>query len=433
VKHQPIARMPKAGIAILALSLIALVLFAGHSQTGPPSAAAQNQLVWVRQEPPVINWKNAPTYYEYPEVDVKYGSFTKYTLAETEIIRESKLVDMGQFYYHVSFKSNFDRPPQIIYPDTNYKVRVEFSHTFTAGDFSKRSDAAQFNYYAPNRSDIVEPIYWFHYNPAAEHYDGPSSEWTINVKPPRNEGQTFEMRATWGEGAYGDPPANVTWTYRAEQNTPVEEARLGAEVIAPVVKYQGEEVPVGEMFFPETCPLPGDRATDSCTSNITLSDRGRFDIKCVSNMANRLQALLQLVDFSKNKEENEAMKIAIAHLAIIKIAENCSLPRSATSDYELGLVLEQGAILLNNALDGQTVDIITPAGSAGTSKMGGFLTAYNPATNTATFQSHGAPLTVQPKTGPPLVLQPNQQVKVTSAGAGPVTGLPHLFLPLQVR
>jgi hypothetical protein len=85
-------------------------------------------------------------------------------------------------------------------------------------------------------------------------------------------------------------------------------------------------------------------------------------------MANRLQALLQLVDFSKNKEENAAMKIAIAHLAIIKIAENCSLPRSATSDYELGLVLEQGAILLNNALDGQTVDIITPAGSAGTAR-----------------------------------------------------------------
>jgi hypothetical protein len=61
----------------------------------------------------------------------------------------------------------------------------------------------------------------------------------------------------------------VTWTYRAEQNTPVEEARLGAEVIAPVVTYQGEEVPVGEIFFPETCPLPFGRAADSCASNIT--------------------------------------------------------------------------------------------------------------------------------------------------------------------
>lgn len=429
MKQQPTARMPRSAIAILALSLIALVLLAGHSESGPPPAAAQNQLVWVRQDPPVINFRDDPTFWECPEGVHCEGSFWDYIIDETEIFKEERYVNNGLEHYHITLESVFDRPPQVMNPGSRYQVRATFSHSKVSGTPTYR-ECLYFQYFDESRPWLAEPPWEYAYCPWNEKFDGTASAtWMLDPGWPFKEGDTFEVRAAW-VGAFDDP-ANVTWTYRAEQNAPGEEARLGVEVVAPVVEYMDEEVPVGEVFFPETCS--DGRAAETCAHVIRLIENGRLDCQCFSELESRLLLLLQLVDFSKDEDENAAMKIAIAHLATIKIAENCTLPRSATSDYELGLVLEQGALLLNNVLDGQTVEVNTPAGSAGTVKVGGFLTAYNPATNTATFQSHGAPLTVRPETGPPLELQPRQQVEVTAAGAGPVTDLPHLFLPLQIR
>ena len=61
------------------------------------------------------------------------------------------------------------------------------------------------------------------------------------------------------------------------------------------------------------------------------------------------------------------------------------------------------------------------------------MTAYNPDTNSALFRAYSTPLLLEPKSGSTLVLKPNQEVELTSSGFGPVTELPHLYLPMVMR
>ena len=101
--------------------------------------------------------------------------------------------------------------------------------------------------------------------------------------------------------------------------------------------------------------------------------------------------------------------------------------------YSLKLALDQGAMHLNNVAGGQTTSVKTPLGTAVAAAKGGFLIAYNPTTNVATFRAYATTLTVQPNSGSDLILQPHHEVKLTSSGFGPVTALPLLYLPMLVR
>lgn len=488
MKQQPTARMPKAGIIILALSLIALVLFAGHSETGPPPAAAQNQLVWESDGQPDINENSEPTSgNKDSQLSQEFApALTEEisTAADTDLwrlddvyvegyvcngpsrqehgafgLRSLSLVCDGEFSPYGIRAVHAEGTMWIDYPDllqggqpAVFTAEAAGSMTWELTDSTKQGKAT-FSLGQHVSEKGLALLNLCHYDESVQKYGGATGSAEMQIGRQtcsydsgvdfsrKNEVNIkFDLWAKAGDyygfSMYG-VSGRVTLTYKRcpdpNDCKPPDIARLGAEVIAPVVEYMGEEVPVGEMFFPETCPLPDGRSADDCASIIEMKNRAALYTKCVSNMAERLQALIQLIDFSKDKDMDMHMKQVVVYLANKKIAENCTLPRAATGDYELGLVLAQGAILLNNVLDGQTVDVSTPAGSAGTGKVGGFLTAYNPDTATATFQSHGAPLTVRPKTGPTLVLQPNQQVVVTSAGAGPVENLPHLYLPVQVR
>jgi len=101
--------------------------------------------------------------------------------------------------------------------------------------------------------------------------------------------------------------------------------------------------------------------------------------------------------------------------------------------YRLTLALYQGAMHLNNVAGGQTTSVKTPLGTAVAADRGGFLVAYNPAPDVATFRAYATPLTLQPNSGSDLILQAHHEVKLTSSGFGPVTALPLLHLPLMIR
>jgi hypothetical protein len=431
VKQQPTACMPKAGIIILALCLIGLVLVAVYSRTGPPPAAAQNQLVWVRQDPPEINFLNDPVFWECPEGVHCEGSFWDYILDETEIVKEERYVNNGHEYYHIILRSVFDRPPQVMNPGSRYTVRANFSHNKVSGD-PTYAECLYFQYHDPARPWLAEPPWEHAYCPWHEDFDGTAgAAWVLDPGWPFKEGDTLEVRAEW----IFDDPANVTWTYRAEPaNLNGDDARLGAEVIAPVVEYQGEEVATREIFYPETCPLPGGRAATDCSHRIGMRDDAKAELACYKAAGERLKTLFTILDVDTSFMEglNPTDAKLFFFLVLTKLVENC-LDTRAAGDYQFDLFLEQGDLLLDGHIASQTLTVHTTLGSATAGQPSAFVAGYNPQSQTAIFQTYGAPLTVQPKTGPPLVLQPNQQVEVTGDGPGPVTDLPHLFLPVQIR
>jgi hypothetical protein len=403
--------------------MIALVLVAAHSQTHPPPAAAQSQLVWVRQDPPVINQRNDPTFWECPEGVHCEGSFWDYIVDETEIIKEERYVNNGHEYYHIIVKSQFDRPPQVINPGSRYKVRASFSHSWVSGTPTYR-ECLYFQYHSLSRPWLAEPPWEFAYCPWADSFDGTASaEWMLDPGWPFKEGDTFQITADW----IFDDPANVTWTYRAEPATPADETRLGAEVIAPVVSYQGEEVAPEETFFPGTCDFPLNRSSEPCANTIELEERAKLNLKCVRlDKLGRLMLIVELLDLEKIP--------AAVWAKYYKLARDCEQTSArADDDFGLGLYLEQGGLLLTNTIAGQTVDVATPLATATTTRPGAFVAGFNPATQAATFRAFSVPLTVRPNTGAPLILEPYEGVELTADGFGPVDELPHIFLPLQIR
>lgn len=420
-------RFPPVLGSVLALLFVTLALTAGLGASG--AAPAESDLVWVRQDPPNINSRNDPTFWECPEGVHCEGSFWDYILDETEIIKEERYVNNGHEYYHIILRSVFDRPPQVMNPGSRYAVRANFSHSKVSGT-PTYAECLYFQYHDESRPWLADPPWEHAYCPWHEDFDGTASaEWVLDPGWPFKEGDTFQVRADW----IFDDPANVTWTYRAEKANLEDDARLGAEVVAPVVEYQGDEVLPGEMFFPETCPLPFSRADAYCDNEIAITETGTVDLVCVKELEDRLLNLLSLVNFLKDEREDIQLKLALFAMTEARIDRMCRYVGRAPGDYGLGLALEEGGLLLTNAIADQEVDVATPLATVTTTYPGAFVAGYDPDSDIAIFQSYSAPLTVRPASGAPLVLQPRQQVEVTAAGAGPVTGLPHVFLPLQIR
>jgi hypothetical protein len=93
-------------------------------------------------------------------------------------------------------------------------------------------------------------------------------------------------------------------------------------------------------------------------------------------------------------------------------------------------VSEKGGILLNSVTANKTISVETPLGAAFVHSRGTFLTAYNSDTKSAFFRAYSTPLLLEPKSGSTLVLKPNQEIKMTSEGFGPVKELPRVYLPV---
>lgn len=462
MKNQPVDRFPKAATACVTLLLITIAILAGHGETHATpiaeinpafqplqaidgddetvplamNAASAEGLIWVRQEPAVINANNDPLRYDATEDRFK-GTFTEYTVGETNIGMHDRYVDHGWEGYNVTINSLFDRPPIVLNPPLRYKIRASFSHD---GIHNPGSGSVGAQFWYSSDWGILEPSNEvLGYYPFDDWWDGTSSkEWMLSAPPATREGETFEVSAGWWNCA----PCNVTWTYKAEPANAVE--RLGVEVVQPVVSYQDEEVPPGETYFPETCPDSTSRAaTTDCSYQQEMEERAEVLFKCLEGLGGRerLMLLLQLVRLQKDPDDDTFIKLVIVLIADVKLAENCGYKVGSShvyqqeqgNAYQLDLTLEQGAMLLDNVLDGQTIGVNTPLGTVAAATQGAFLTGYNPNTRIATFRAYSAPLTLQAMNGTKLILQPPQEVELTSKGFGPVTKLPHSFLPMLIR
>jgi hypothetical protein len=408
-------RYPKGVVAAALLVLVAVISLSATGPTGAgPVPAAPGELVWVRQDDPIINVNNDPTFWEAPEGDRFDGSFWEYIVDETAIIYEERYVDHGYEYYHITLRSEFDRPPLVVNPPLRYKLTARAGHAATKAE---GAEGLGFQFWYDSDYAAVEPREVLAYYPWSPHFTGQNSkDWMLTAPPPQ-PGQSFKVWASW----WNCPPCNVIWTYMAEPATAVEQ--LGVEVVQPVVEYQGAEVPPGEIFFPETCALP-DGTVNPCHNQIKLEGQAEIEWKCVGGGGELLMARLNF------------RKLLLLWVLGFQLDDNChpvSAFRATSGGYELGLVVQQGEMLMDNAIDGQTLRIHTDLGTATTGKPGAFAAGYDPQSQTAVFQSFSTPLVIDAKSGGSLALLPAHQVELTAAGFGPVRPLPQLFLPVAIR
>lgn len=441
MKNQSAHLFPQTANSCLARLFVVIALLAGYGDCFaspavdpvPPSRInAGVGLVWVRQDPPVINVNKDPTEYVEPAGSRFEGSYWKYTITDTEIAWDTCYVDHGEQGYKLQMKTVFDRPPIVLNPPLRYKVTASASHSGEHEDWGG-SVGMQFWYSSPNGS-VIEPKEVLGYYPFDSWWTRLSSkDWMINPPAALQVGQKFEIYASW----WNCPPCNVTWTYIAEPANAV--PRLGVEVVQPIVKYQGQEVAPGDIFFPEICPATTTQTLGSCYNQMTLSEKAEVYAKCISSKGERLLVYAQQVLGFSEVEMN-----VLSELLVVKFDPECRYVYEGSAmeaarlnqadTYLLKLALHQGAMRLTNvAGGGQTTSVETPLGTAVAAAQGGFLAAYNPATGVATFRAYATPLTLQPNSGSDLILQPHHEVELTSSGFGPVTALPTVYLPLMIR
>ena len=156
-------------------------------------------------------------------------------------------------------------------------------------------------------------------------------------------------------------------------------------------------------------------------------------MKCAAAQQEKLLSILEFIDLSAQEENNAKMKELVAWIVAVKIADNCAYNRSEVNAYQLELGMEQGGMVLSNAVTGQSLVVHTPLGKATAAKPGTLLAGYNPDAKVATFRSYSVPIVIQSKAGPSLTLPPGRQVRLTSTGFGPVTPLRQVFLPATIR
>jgi hypothetical protein len=443
VNNQSVNHFPKAASISLALLFILIAVLAGYGEThatpvedpAPPSQPNETvELVWVRQDPPIINVNNDPTYWEATEPRFE-GSYTQYTITDTEIAMDTRYVDHGWEGYHVTIKTNFDRPPRVLNPELSHKVTATSSHSGTHNEGSG-SVGSQFWYSSPYGA-VIEPNEVLGYYPFDAWWDGTSyKEWMINPPAILGEGDTFEMYASW----WNCPPCNITWTYKAEPANAV--TRLAAEVVQPTVIYQGKEVPPGEIYFPEPCPTLTTHVDNTCENKQKMEDVAMVDMGCYEGAMKSVLVRVSLIDLSNNPKFDYYLKALVIQLAHDRMIQKCrvnlgsgssALELNQTGGYEVGLVLEDGVMHITNVIGDLTTSVDTPLGAAYTASQGTFMAGYSSSHNSALFRAYSTPLLLEPKSGSTLVIKPNQEVELTSEGFGPVSELPHLYLPMVTR
>ncbi len=183
-----------------------------ESGAAEPEAEPTGVLVWVRQEPAVVNVNNDPL--EAPAPEPRFaGSYLRFSVAETSISSQEAYVDHGETWYEVTIACQFERPPLVLTPDTRYRVTATCTHEGTPNRGAEGL-GVQFWYSAQRGyQNVVEPPEVLAYYPWNPQFTGlASKEWMIAAPPARNLGDTFDLYGSWWNCA----PCNVTWTYRAE-------------------------------------------------------------------------------------------------------------------------------------------------------------------------------------------------------------------------
>jgi hypothetical protein len=429
VNNQNDNRFPKAASICLAFLLIIVAVLAGYDENHAAAEAfpedmptySSDELVWVRQDQPIININDDPTAWDATEPRFA-GSYGQYTITETEIAYHERWVDHEYEWYDVTIRTKFDRPPLVLNPPLRYKITAAASHS---GTHNQGSIGYQFWYSSPYAA-VIEPKEVLGYYPFDAWWDGTSSkEWMIDPPAILGEGDSFEISAGW----WNCPPCNVMWTYKAEPANAV--PHISLEVLQPTVEYRGEEVPPGETFYPEICPNNNTQSADICADRIALLDEAEIVGRCYAQAHKNLQALFELFDVKykgmyddTGQEYGTLIEILFDRGAI----EACLPVLQANNETAPTIKLEQGAVLLRNLLNRQTFNVKTPLGTV--AGEGNLATGYNPDTKTAFFRAYAKPLLVEATSGPILVLYPNQEVNLTSKGFGPVKEMPRVYLPM---
>lgn len=181
------------------------------TKAAPAATPTAGLLVWVRQEPAVVNVNKDQL--EFVSTEQRWiGSSSKMTPAETSFITQERYVEHDVEFYNLTVTCSFERPPLVLNPGVRYKVKVSFSHGGTMN--TGGGGVGERFWYSASRGyeSIVEPREVLNYFPWGT-VQGPSSkEWMITAPAAKKVGDTFQLYAS----LWNRPSCNVTWTYRAE-------------------------------------------------------------------------------------------------------------------------------------------------------------------------------------------------------------------------
>lgn len=242
-----------------------------------------------------------------------------------------------------------------------------------------------------------------------------SGHFTVSMSP-----DCSGFNGTWG---LGDADCcNVLSAIRFDDAPP----SLAVQVQRGTLVVEGQTIPTGATYFPPNCPAPVRSPTDGCTSFVLGSETG-LKFSC---FVNRLVRVLLVLENVKLSEEDTNLLIDII---AIELRERCGLPTVRQDDWVLNLEVRQGAAQMTGSVEGQTVSVVAGPATSTLNGAGSFLAAYDTAAGKATFHAYSLPLDVQPQGGAAFLLPPYSRVEVTAAGAGPVTSLSRLYLPMQRR
>ena len=223
---------------------------------------------------------------------------------------------------------------------------------------------------------------------------------------------------TWG---LGDADCcNVLSAIRDEEAPP----SLAVEVERGTLTVDGQTIPTGATYFPPSCPPGGRSPTDGCITFV-IGDETGLKFSCFLNRLVHVLMVLEKVDL------NDADSELLLDIIAIKLRERCGLPTVRQDDWALSLAIRQGSAHVDG-VEGQISVVAGPATST-LDGPGSFLAGYDPAGGKATFRSYSSVLGVQPQIGTAFALPPYSQVEVTAGGPGPVTALPHVYLPMLNR
>ena len=200
---------------------------------------------------------------------------------------------------------------------------------------------------------------------------------------------------------------------------------LAVEVERGTLIVDGQTIPPGATYFPPSCPPGGRSPTEECA---TFELGGETGLK-FSCFVNRLIRVLMVLE---NVKLNDADSELLLDIIAINLREKCGLSNVRQDNWALSLAVRQGAAQVDGVVEGQISVTAGPATSI-LDGPGSFLAGYDATAGKATFRSYSLLLGVQPQGGPAFILPPYSQVEVTAGGSGPVTSLPHLYLPMQNR
>lgn len=226
---------------------------------------------------------------------------------------------------------------------------------------------------------------------------------------------------TWG---LGDAECcNVLSAIRDENAPP----SLAVQVERGTLIVDGQTIPPGDTYFPPSCTPTGRSAADDCATTFLVGSETGVKFSCFVSRLLRVILVLENVELSAEDEE------LLIDIIAIKLREKCGLSNGRQDGGALSLAVLQGSAKIDSVIEGQTVSVAAGPATSLLDEPGSFLAGYDPAAGNATFHAYSSALDVQPQSGTAFILPPFSRVEVTLAGPGPVTSLPHIYLPMLHR